>query len=299
MDDPEALAQPDVVVDPYAAANLPQPTVIADSFASTPNPVSYLAPVPAETESEPKPVEIPALESSTSNFDKRMTESMKDFEFVDHEEAHGDTPTEFVEAVVDNAEVDTPAFAPVVEATPEVASESAPAHVPAPQEAVDLEHGEAAPYYGGDPPMPIAESVRAPTQPTAALAPAPTQEPTFDAVVMPQYDELLLYSGDDIWGGAIHTSTSQQKAHEKGGNDVWATGTIAAAADEVASAAVVRGMAYTGRSGQLEEEHGAYTSTSLGRSSSLNRTPLPNPHPESKTNSGIYANPSALIVPSQ
>jgi hypothetical protein len=331
MDNPEALPQPVVVVDPYAAApapaetatdvpppvidssagnpgaftddldHLPQPTVIADPFTSTPNPVSYLAPVPAETEFKPKPVEIPALESSTSNFDKRMTESMKDFEFVDHEEAYGDTPTEFDEAVVDNAEVDTPAFAHVAEVAPEVASESAPAPAPAPQEAVDLEHGEAAPYYGGDPPMPIAGSVRAPTQPTAAPAPAPTQEPTaaqptFGAAVMPQYDEHLLYSGGDIWGGAIHTSTSQQKAHKKGRHDVW---TIAAAADAVASAAVVGGMAHTGRSGQQEEEHRAYTSTSLGRSSSHNRTPKPNPHPESKTNNEIHANPSAPIVPSR
>ena len=333
MDDPEALPQSDVVVDPYATApapaptetatdapppvidfsagnpgaftddldDLPQPAVIADPFASTPNPVSYLAPVPAETESEPKPVEIPALESSTSNFDKRMTESMKDFEFVDHEEAHGDTPMEFVEAVVDNAEVDTTAFAPVAEVAPEVASESAPAS--APQEAVDLEHGEAAPYYGGDPPMPIAESVPAPTQPTAA--PAPTQEPTaaqptFGAAVMPQYDEHLLSSGNDIWGGAIHTSTSQPKAHEKGGHDVWATGTIAAAAEAAAGAVVVGGMSYTGRSGQQEEEHKAYTSTSLGRSSSSrNRTPLPHPHPGSKTNNEIHANPSAPVDPSR
>jgi len=116
---------------------------------------------------------------------------------------------------------------------------------------------------------------------------------------MPQYDDPLLYSGDNIWGGAIHTSTPQQKAHEKGGNDVWATGTIAAAADAVASAAVVRGMPYTGWPGHQEEEHGAYTSTSPGRSSSRNKMPLPNPHPESKTNSGIYANPSAPVVPSR
>ena len=216
-----SLEQPDVVVDPYAAAtapaetaspplvdssvgkpgaiiddpdDLPQPAVIADPFASTPNPVSYMAPVPAERESKPKPVETPALEQSMSYFDE-PAESMEDFEFVDHTEAHGDTPTEFVEA--DNPAIDTSAVAPVVEAAPVLASQSAtaassePEPAPVPQEAVDQEHGRAASYDRSDPSIdtlavaPVAEAtpVLASQSATAASSepePAPVPQEAVD-----------------------------------------------------------------------------------------------------------------------
>lgn len=144
-DDPEALPQPDVVVDPYAPTNTGPATVEA--------PVAE----PKEETSAPPPFEAPAMEHSTSYFDKPLVESIMEFDPVDG-------PSEFSTAVIENTTIDP-----------------APAQVE--HEAVqepDHEHGEAASYYRGDPSMPIAEAHPAQEEPTVQGEHQAPQEPSYE-----------------------------------------------------------------------------------------------------------------------
>ena len=144
-DDPEALPQPDVVLDPYAATNTDPATVEA--------PVAELK----EETSVPPPVEAPAMEHSTSYFDKPLAESIIDFDPVE-------APSEFSAAVIENTTVDPP-----------------PAHVE--HEAIqepDYEHGEAASYYQGDPSVPIAEAHPVLNEPTTQDEHQDPQGPSYE-----------------------------------------------------------------------------------------------------------------------
>jgi hypothetical protein len=221
-DDPEALPQPDVVLDPYASTNTTVEAPVAE---------------PKEEISAPPPFEAPAMEHSDSYFGKPLVESIKDFDPVD-------APSEFSAAVIENTTIE-PAPAdvehgeaasyyrgdpsmPIAEAHPAHDGPTAQDEHQAPQ-GPSYEHGEAASYYRGDPSMPIAE----PHPVDASTSEAHHHEgsvsveqehihgavPSFSTAVMPSFDLPSYMSQEPNWGGL---SQHDQKTH-----DVWATQHVA------------------------------------------------------------------------
>ena len=192
-DDPDALPQTETVFDPYAATN-------TTGRSAAPS-VREAEPKAAETEAAPAPqVEAPTLEPSDSYFDKPIAESMKSD---------------------DSLVLQAPGFAEAVEEHAAI-----PPLQDAHEEEVDHTKGEAAEYYKGDPPMPVAEPHRAEehvdeeqheqTQEVQAEKAQPVHQPTprFGAAVMPSYD-LPSYNQQEVWGDSSHAL--DQKPH-----DVWA-----------------------------------------------------------------------------
>jgi len=224
-DDPEALPQPDVVVDPYAAMNTAPAAVEA--------PVSE----PKEETSAPPPVEAPAMEHSSSYFDKPLVESIKDFDPVD-------APSGFSAAVIENTTIDpAPSHVeheaiqepndehgeaasyyrgdpsmPIAEAHP-VHDEPIVQHeYQAPQEP-SYEHGEAASYYRGDPSIPIPEPHPVVESTTSEQKTTHDATPSFSTTVMPSFDLPSYMSQDPNWGGLSQ--------HEQKGHDIWASQHVA------------------------------------------------------------------------
>ena len=200
-DDPEALPQPDVVLDPYAPTNTGPATVEA--------PVAE----PKEENSAPPPFEAPAMEHSSSYFDKPLVESIMDFDPVDG-------PSEFSAAVIENTAID-PAPTHVEHETVQEPDHAQDEHQ-APQEP-SYEHGEAASYYRGDPSIPIAEP-----HPVAASTseehhhegPVPVEQerthaavPSFSTSVMPSFDLPTYVSQEPNWGGLPQ--------HDYKSPDIW------------------------------------------------------------------------------
>jgi hypothetical protein len=229
-DDPEALPQPDVILDPYAATNTgPEPSTVEEPVAE-----------PKEESTAPPPFEAPAIEHSSSFFGKAMVESLKDSDSIDH------APSEFSPATVED--IITAPTTVHVEQEHEVLQEPDYEHgeaasyyrgdpsAPITEEQADPEptareehqapqgpdheRGEAASYHRGDPSMPIAEPY--PVAESKSEGPAPVEQepihtaaPTFSTSVMPSFDLPSYMSQDPNWGGL---SEHDQKPH-----DVWST----------------------------------------------------------------------------
>lgn len=212
-DEPEALPQPDVVLDPYAATNTTAEAPVAD-------PKEVPVTEPKEETSPPPPFGAPAVEDSSPYFGKPLVESIKDFDPVD-------APSEFSTAVIENTTID-PAPAdveheaiqepdhehgasdqgvlsmPIAEENPVHDKPAAQEEHQAPQES-SYEHGEAASYYRGNPSMPIPEPqpVAASTSEDVPVKREPTQAavPSFSTTVMPSFDLPSYISQEPNWGG--------------------------------------------------------------------------------------------------
>ncbi|KAF8967511.1 hypothetical protein BDZ97DRAFT_1755936 [Flammula alnicola] len=253
-DDPEALPQPDVVKDPYAASNTGPPPPPAEEQTTTsaefvPPPVvdSSAGNPGAFTEEpatlpQPEVVQDPDAAINTAPPPPAEAHAVEEHVVEEHVvEAREEPVTAAIEAPVLEQTVsyfDKPMaesmldFDPTehvptefVEAADANTSIAAPAPIPEvkPQEP-DYEQGEAASYYRGEPSMPIAE----PHQPAAdeyrgehqsepaARETGQMPAPAFGTTVMPSYD-LPEYMSPDIWGGASHN----QKPH-----NVWASSSV-------------------------------------------------------------------------
>ncbi|KDR84460.1 hypothetical protein GALMADRAFT_714456 [Galerina marginata CBS 339.88] len=328
-DDPEALPPTGLVLDPYAAPPVaePAPAEAAPAEPAAAEP-TLAEPVAAEIE-EPKPVEAPpALEPSTSYFDKPEVESL-----LDVDTAEPMTIAEFNEAVVNNTAIEERALDPAPVEAPASATVESEQHEeqyvqpaleqpqPRREETIDLEHGEAASYYRGDPSMPHAEPHPAPQESgpheqhdQPAPAPAepevhheevrgPTSEPMFGAAVMPSYD-LPSYStflGNDanvnVWGGP--SSSQEQKPSNGHGNghaadDVWVTGTGPASRglDEGEHRTYTGALPIPIPIPVFMGEEGGHGGASVhGRAESIR---MPNPHPEPLTDP--FADPIPSIA---
>ncbi|KIM38706.1 hypothetical protein M413DRAFT_29942 [Hebeloma cylindrosporum] len=285
----ETLPQPDVVVDPYAATNA--------------NPAAVEAPVaePKEETSAAAHFEAPAMEHTSSYFDKPLVESLKDFEPVD-------APSGFSAAVIENTTI-APAPAPVDHehegeaasyyrgdpsmpiAEPHAHDEQPTAqdeHQPL-QEHI-YEHGEAASYYRGDPSMPIAEPhpvAASTTEENHHEEPVPVKHepthaavPSFSTSVMPSYDLPSYMSQEPNWGA--HPQNDYKTP------DIWAN---------------------VAPHQQEDEQHGNYhgvmpipipmTGSASGNGnasyhSKASSIRMPNPHPEALTDP--FADPPTIAV---
>ncbi|KAJ3505857.1 hypothetical protein NLJ89_g7196 [Agrocybe chaxingu] len=271
---------PKSLLTPFAASSTGPPTPPVEEAKAE------VAPQPAveEPAAQPQVIAAPALEQTSSYFDKPMAESMKSSESLVPA-----SRVEFAEAVEQNTAIEAPA--PKAEVQPTLPS--APATQAQAQEP-DYEHGEAASYYRGDPSMPIAEPHRVAEPEHEAEheqqrakpevvqqpihAPAPVQLST---AVMPSYD-LPEYSHQEIWGGASHGQVP--KPH-----DVWS------APSQVPSQEAYRGPLpipipipiTTGAASGAGNGHASYHGeSSIG---------MPNPHPEPAYNDP-FADPVAPII---